>query len=276
MTCAVVLLGIGPTPASAAPTYSGPFWIISARAVAALGQAGLSPSLTDFFFNNSRTFLVGNSPGVATILPNALPVRSFTSYATMQAAFATGAVSPKTRAVMYDPEDWTQTPLTEQRSPALYAGLSDTLAHQHGMGFIYTPSVDILAASGVPVNAMYSDYLSWNIPGQGSRSSDMFNIQAQHLIASPSYQGFVTSAAMEARAASSTTYIMAGLSTNPLGQAATPQDLWNAYTSTRLYVNGYWLNVPGTSSYCPSCGTPHPEVAIGFLQMLAPTLGEPG
>jgi hypothetical protein len=60
---------------------------------------------------------------------------------------------------------------------------------------------------------------------------------------------------------------MLGIGTNPAGRTVSPQDLLNAFEATRGSVAGYWLNIPGTGR-CPSCGTPQPQVAVQFLQML--------
>lgn len=32
-------------------------------------------------------------------------------------------------------------------------------------------------------------------------------------------------------------------------------------------VDGYWLNVPGKSPYCPNCGVPRGDIGAQFLNL---------
>ena len=73
----------------------------------------------------------------------------------------------------------------------------------------------------------------------------------------------------QAQATNPRALIMVGLTTARSHQAAvTPQLLLNDYATTRPLVSGYWLNIPGGQG-----GPRYPQVAVEFLQALAPQLG---
>ena len=60
--------------------------------------------------------------------------------------------------------------------------------------------------------------------------------------------------------------ILAGLSTNPPGAEVTSQQLTAAVHATRGIVDGYWLNIPGRGSRCPTCNSPRPDVGRAALR----------
>ena len=270
-----------PTSSSAKANGGNPYWIVADWAVKLLQQNGLSSSLTNSFFNNPHTFLITTKGSkVDAMLPNATLVQRFTSYADMQQAFSTGQLRPGVRAVMYDNEAWNFTPPAEKAQPFSYASRAESLAHQHGMTFIFTPAVNLstVNSSGVTTplptgTTKYQAYLDQNLATQGAKLSDVFDIQAQQAEATPDFVSFATQAVAQARAANPHAVVLVGIGTNPGGRPVTSQDVMSAYSSVRAVADGYWLNVPQGGAQCPQCGPAQPQVAVAFLQALAPSLG---
>jgi hypothetical protein len=203
-------------------------------------------------------------------VPHALRVASFTSYTAIQQAVDGGGLPNGTSYVLYDNEHWSLTPADEQRQPATFAQQARALLHRHGLRLIFAPAVNLATVlAGVGANQKYASYLSLGLAADGARASDVFEIQAQQAIGTPTFDTFVTAAAVQARAANPPAPILVGLSTNPVGRPVTASDLLSAYRSTRTQVSGYWLNVPGSNAQCPSCGSAQPQVAVAFLQAVA-------
>lgn len=252
--------------------------------MAALERAGLSSSLVRFFFDNPGTFLIEKGDrSVDAALPDATAVRSFASYATMQQAIISGTLGTQVRAVIYDNEHWSFTPTNEQQQPIQYAQRAASLAHQHGLRLIFTPAINLASllspgavssGSGSASTSKYNAYLSLRLAAQGAQVSDAFEIQAQQVEATAQFAGFVTAAVSQARTANPRALILLGIATNPLGRMVSPQDLMAAYSLTRSQVAGYWLNIPGASAQCLTCGNAQPQVGVGFLEDLAHTLGQ--
>ncbi len=78
------------------------------------------------FFNTSTAYGAGASPvktpvqaGYATT-----PVPDYTSYAQFSSDVSSGAITYPYKWVMYDPEDWAQTPVNEQQDPVKYMELT--------------------------------------------------------------------------------------------------------------------------------------------------------
>jgi hypothetical protein len=181
-----------------------------------------------------------------------------------------GLLEPGIGAVLYDNESWTLTPTNEQHDPGTYVALAAGIAHQHGLVFIAAPAMDLVTVLGQnPGESRANAYLRLGLAKIGASRANVINIQAQSLESSmPSYSSFVSSAQAQARSANPNVVVLAGLSTNPSGVAASPQTLYEDVKATRSVVNGYWLNVPGSSPECPNCGTPRGDIAVQFLQLL--------
>jgi hypothetical protein len=270
------------TPPTSAPATSGangnPSWIVADWAIADMQKAGLSQSLTSYFFDNPRTYLIVH-PGDGRIdagLPSAVRVERFTSFATMQSAISTGQLMPGVSAVMYDNEAWSFTPVNEQNSPIQYAAQAEALAHQHHLLLIFTPAVNLAnlspASSGSSGSSdKYANYLAEDLAA-GSRASDIFDIQSQQAEGTPQFTSFVTQAVGQARAANPNAVIMAGIGPNPNGRSVTSGQILAAVQAIRGEVSGFWLNMPAGTAQCPQCGTAQPQVAVSFLQSLASSL----
>jgi len=269
---------VGPGGSSEVPgrgTGTSPaIWLIGDAAVAALRLGGMSPTLVASVFDTPRTLLISNGGRVDAGLPNASPVRSFTSFADLQAAFAAGSVPATVKYVLYDNERWAFTPTVEQQQPMAYAKRAAAVAHDHGMKLIFAPAVNLATvAGGQPGSQRFDEFVRLGLAGQAAQSADVVELQAQQAIGTPQFERFVSAAAAQARAANPGAVVLVGLSTNPAGRAVSVGDLLDAYRLSRPLVDGYWLNIPARSPYCPSCGDPRPQVAVGLLQGLAGTGG---
>ncbi len=278
LICSLLLTGCG-TPGLVASSLSATVtpavpannvtWMINATALTRLQSTGSGWSQVDSarFFDNAHTYIIGQEPagwqGIST--------RSFTSYMTLQAAFAAHSIPSSVRAIVYDNEAWQFTPEEEQQHFALYMHKAADLVHSHHMLLIATPAIDLTRALDPGgKGSTYSHFLSLNIIKAAAQYADVVEIQAQDTEANLStYTHFVSVAATQAKTANLRVVVLAGLSTNPNGQKITAQQLYAAFQATSSVVSGYWLNIPGSQGgYCPKCGTPQPQVAIDFLRML--------
>jgi hypothetical protein len=233
-----------------------PYWLLESFSVPALLGAGLPSTLLKDYFDNPQTFLIvkAANPAQNPMLPNATYVMSFGNY----------------QLLLYDNERWPATPAVQQQQPFSYEAQAQTLAHQHGLGLIFTPAANLsMVLSPAYTNATkYDGYTSLGIAGQAAPHADVLDIQAQQDEGTSGFGSFVASAVSQARTANPHALLMVGLTTTAPRQDVTAQVLLNDYAATRAAVSGYWLNVPGGAG-----GPRDPEVAVAFLQALAPQLG---
>ena len=272
LTVVLGACGGGSTPAvsaaapSPASTPSSIVWMINTGALNLLQQAG-AQTLATQFFDQPKNFIIGQT--LPTWASN-WTVNQFiteTSLAGISEALQSG-LPPSIKGIVYDLEDWSFSPLSEQQNPVASTSAAATLVHQAGLALIATPATDLVNTLDPGATNKSAAYLSLGIPA-AAQDADVFEIQAQGLeLSIASYASFVTAAAQAARTANPKVIVLAGLSTNPNGQQVTAQDLYAAVQATSGVVNGYWLNIPSGGTYCPNCGAPQPQVAIGLLQML--------
>ena len=207
---------------------------------------------------------------VKTAFPYAALSLVFSDYNQL-AATLDRPIQAGVKAVMYDPENWSFTPVAQQQNPALYEELAATAAHAHGLEVIAAPAANLTATGGAGDSAAkYQQYISSDYAGAAARYADVLDIQAQGLEANPAeYAHFLAQAIAQAKAANPDITIYAGLSTSGSGGSAiTAADLYQDVMATQNEVSGYWLNVPGPSPYSPNVTASHPEVAVGLLNDL--------
>ena len=244
-------------------------WIIGGSTLTQLRAADTAGNLTKQFFDTPRAYVITNPKDWS--VPDgwtSTPTASFTSYAALQAAVSSGKLDPRIRAVLYDNESWSQTPVAEQRDPAHYDQLAAHLVHQHHLLFIATPAVDLTKSAGA--QDRYSRFLASGLVGSIAGDADVIDIQAQGSeMDVAKYEAFVSAAVAQARRSNPGVKVLAGISTNPTGQAVTTQDVVKAIGSVQGTVDGYWLNDPARSAYCPTCAGPFPQVSLGILSALA-------
>jgi hypothetical protein len=221
-------------------------WIISFTAIYRMELAGLSPTVASYFFDNSNTDLI--EPFRESGYGRAIETHYFTSYATMSST----SLGAKVGAVIYDPEVWSSTPLGEQEDPTDYLVHAGAWVHSHaGVRFIYAPAANLTERTDNSNGEDFADYIAQGYAQWGSASSDVLDVQAEHLettLWTPrnadgySYASFVQAAASQATPPGQ---IFGGLSTyNPLGQPPTGNSLLTAVFTASSYVSGWWLNVP--------------------------------
>jgi hypothetical protein len=194
------------------------------------------------------------------------PVVTFSSVSALRQAVDGGQLPSGTRAVLYDPEVWPYTPVSEQRNPVRAAQQAAAITRAHHLSLIVAPALDLATAQPRPGGPLWRQYLRLNLAGAMARVASVVEVQAQSLEREPrTYRAFVRAAAAQARAASPHVTVLAGLSTNPPGPVVSGQQLASAIQASRAAVSGYWLNIPGRGPRCPACNEPRPDLARQML-----------
>jgi hypothetical protein len=83
---------------------------------------------------------------------------------------------------MYDPENWTATPVNERQDPVKYMTLFGQLAHANGLKVVLAPSLDLGAVTGSVLPRQTGEsvnawYLRVNIAGKAAAASDIYVLQ---------------------------------------------------------------------------------------------------
>lgn len=189
-----------------------------------------------------------------------MPALAWASEAAFASDVANGRVPDGVRAVMYDPETWSATPVAEQQDPEAAMRAFAALARRHGYVVVITPHPGLVAAPGAgcsarPTETQQEAFLRCDLEGSAARYADVVEVQAQSLEADVgAYRAFVSKAARQARASNPGVLVISGLSTN---FAMEPSTLFDAWQSVSDVVDGHYLNVPHGR---------RPRVAVGFLQ----------
>lgn len=256
-------------PANSALPTSTPspmIWMVSTGALNLMQQAGGQTIVTQVF-DQPYNFIIGQTLPTWASNWTVQQLITETSIAGIRTALQSG-LPAYIKGIVYDLEDWPFSPPSEQQNPVASINAAATLVHQAGLALVATPATDLVNVLDPGAIDKYAAYLSLGIPA-AAQNADVFEIQAQGSEANTAlYASFVTAAAQAARAANPHVIVLAGLSTNPDGQQVTAQELYTDVQATRGVVNGYWLNIPSGGPYCPYCGAPQPQVAIGLLEML--------
>ncbi len=166
-------------PAGAA---TKPAWSMTAGNVQRLSQA--NPAAASHFFNTPAAYGNGASlvrtpvqAGYATT-----PVLSYTSYAQFASDVQRGAITYPYKWVMYDPEEWAATPVSEQQDPVRYMTLFGQLAHANGLKVIQAPALDLAYVTGSVLPRQRGEtadqwYVRVNIAGAAAAAGDIFQLQ---------------------------------------------------------------------------------------------------
>ena len=253
-----------PGAVTAPPPGGGPTWMLTR---AALTQLMTEPTIATGL-DRSRVLEIlrpGQQPLAAA---RAQPVMTFWSVSQLDQALSGGQVPAGTRSVLYDPEAWSLTPRAEQLDPAAAAQRAAQLAHAHGLSLIVAPALDLTTVGSGPARGpLWQRFLQRGLAGAMARVADVVELQAQSLERDPgTYTSFLHAAAAQARAAHPGVTVLAGLSTNPPGAVVAAGQLTTAIQGTRGLVDGYWMNIPGQGSQCPSCHSPRPDLARAALR----------
>jgi len=257
----------GPSGVPASRGPSGvPAWLLTRSALAQLR--------TDLVvrdeLNRARVYEILQPGQHALAGVTAEPVVTFASAAALQNAIRHGQLPTGIYGVLYDPEAWPFTPVTEQRDPVRAAASAAVVAHAHGLLLIVASALNLTAvldpAGGTP---RWRKFLALNLAGRLARVADVIELQAQSLERdTTAYAAFVRAATAQAAAAHPRISVLAGLSTNPPGTPVDSQRLAAAIRATRSAVAGYWLNIPSPGPRCPTCHPARPDIAIGTLRQL--------
>jgi hypothetical protein len=146
-------------------------------------------------------------------------VLGYTSYAQFSSDIASGAIKYPYKWVMYDPEDWSQTPVNEQQNPVTYMKLFGQLAHAHGLKVIEAPAMDLCSVSGTSYPRLSGETCSqWynrvNIAGAAATNGDIYVLQDESNTTNLSqYVSLYNSAAAQAHAANSGIAVYSEVST---------------------------------------------------------------
>jgi hypothetical protein len=194
------------------------------------------------------------------------PVVTFSSVSALRQAVDGGHLPAGTRAVLYDPEVWPYTPVSEQRNPVQAAQQAAAITRAHHLTLIVAPALDLATAQPRSGGPLWRQYLRLNLVGAIAKVATVVEVQAQSLEREPqTYRAFVRAAAAQARAANPHVTVLAGLSTNPPGPVVSGQQLASAIQGSSAAVSGYWLNIPGQGPRCPACNAPRPDLARQML-----------
>lgn len=259
-----------PPPASPQPTGSvstGTHWMMAASGLTLLEEAA-GPAVVKRYLDGPQTTIItsGTIPaGVASW--NVTFALDTKSLADIRSGLA--GLSSRITMILYDPEDWAYTPLSEQTSVGAATRQAAALAHAAGRDLIVAPATNLAEVTDPGVSAATA-FMSSGDLGKVAPSANWVEIQAQGLERnSARYSAYISQAAGQIRAANPNAVIYAGLSTNPSGGPVTAAELLRDVNATSSQVTGYWLNVPTPGAACPACGEPRPQVGLDLLEGLA-------
>jgi IPT/TIG domain-containing protein len=250
---------------------TSPAWIVMARSVSDFAAVDRSTVVTQLDGPQTHVVVGANSAACSSpalgILPHAAPTASFTGYAAFATLLRKGALPSCITTVLHDPEAWKFTPRNEQLHPDRYARRFAALAHSHGLQVIEAPAQNLVRTLGQnPGESRAEAYLRHGLAATAARYSDIAELQVQgDELDHRSYSGTVAAFLAQARAASSSTAVQAGLATNPNGRDATPEQMYQAALSTEGKVGGFWLNDAQKWAGCSQCSGPYPSRAVDFL-----------
>jgi hypothetical protein len=270
---AVLIAGCSPgspqgSASPSAPVSTGTDWLIAASAVSRL-EALAGPAAVQDYLDGPQTTVITGSTIPAGLsgwhVAFALDARSL---AEIQAG-VDGGLPSRISDILYDPEHWSYTPLSEQLDVGAATAQAASLARAAGRRLIVAPATNLaeLVSPGEPASTafMQTDDLA-----KVAASASVVEIQAQGLERNPTrYAAYVTRAVGQIRSASPSAVIYAGLSTNPSGGPVTAAELVSAVRLTSSEVSGYWLNIPSPGAACPGCGQPQPQIGLELLERLA-------
>lgn len=181
----------------------------------------------------------------------------------------TGGLSARISMILYDPEHWQFTPLSEQTDVGAAARTAASLASGAGRQLIVAPATNLVDATTPDVSAAGA-FIQTGDLAKVAPSASWVDIQAQGLERdSQRYSSYVSQAVSQIRSANPSAVIYAGLSTNPSGSAVTAQQLLTDISLTSSEVTGYWLNIPSPGASCPACGEPQPQIGLEVLERMA-------
>jgi len=187
------------------------------------------------------------------LLLNSFGTNTLTGAPGLEAVLTKGPLPQGMTYIQYDPEGpHNGTPPAEtaalEAGDTSYAVKAATLAHAHGLKFIFTPSID---AGMTKAESHYPEkYRSWLKQGRGAWAAvpgvDIYSIQSQQSEGTTVFAEFVKAAVEQARRAAPHTAVDIGIGINPHSPPTViaTGDLIDAYAAGQAAgVDGYWHNV---------------------------------
>jgi hypothetical protein len=204
-------------PAGAA---TKPVWAMTAGNVQTL--SGVDASTTSYFFNTSAAYGVGASLVKTPVQARyaTTPVLAYTSYARFSSDIRSGAIRYPYKWVMYDPENWSATPVGERQAPVKYMTLFGQLAHAHGLKVIQAPALDLGAVTGSVLprhrgESVNQWYVRVDIAGVAAAAGDiyLFQDESNTTAAGGVYASMFNSVESQSRAANASARVFSEVST---------------------------------------------------------------
>jgi hypothetical protein len=196
-----------------------PVWIMTAGNVQSMSRQDASTAA--HFFNTAASYGAGASlvktPVQARYVTT--PVLAYTSYARFSSDIRSGAIRYHYTWVMYDPENWSATPVGERRNPARYMALFGRLAHAHGLKVIQAPSLDLATVTGSvlarrPGESADQWFVRVDLAGAAAAAGDIFQLQDQsNATAGGQYGRMFNATESQARAANPNVLVFSEVST---------------------------------------------------------------
>ncbi len=230
-----------------------PAWIMTAGNVQSLSQT--DSSLASYFFNTPTAYGAGASLVKTPVQARyaTTPVLSYTSYAQFSSDIRSGAITYPYKWVMYDPENWSATPVSEQQDPVKSMTLFGQLAHAHGMKAVMAPSLDLAWVPGTVLPLRRGEtgnqwYLRVNIAGKAAAAGDIYLLQNEsNTTSGGQYAYMFNTAESQAQAANPDAQVFSEVSTvnGTAAQMAT--------AAQSISPDGYYVaaagNIPQTDQF---------------------------
>jgi hypothetical protein len=195
-----------------------PAWFMTASNVQSMSRQGASPA--SYFFNTPTAYGAGASLVKTPVQARyaTTPVLSYTSYARFSSAIHSGAIRYPYLWVMYDPENWSQTPAGERQNPVKYMTLFGQLAHANGLKVIQAPGMDLGTVAGSVLPRRRGEsvnqwYVRVNIAGKAAAAGDIFQMQDESNTTRGQYAQMFNTTESQARAANPKVRVFSEVST---------------------------------------------------------------
>ncbi len=204
---------------------------------------------TTNFFNTAISFVISDDPttsGMSWSSFTTTPMLKYTSYAQFVSDLSRNAITYPFSWLMYDNENWVQTPRNEMDAPWTYMTSFVSLAHAHGYKVMLAPARDLgndvtssnPRRTGETLDAWYlrTYVAAW----AAYAGADIVEIQAQVDTVTGGFVSFFNSALAQIRAHSACP-VWVGVSTI-YGTAAQM-----AAAAQSVSADGYWLNASSST-----------------------------
>lgn len=267
--------GTAPPSSSSASSPSAPVsqvstgthWIIASSAVSKLEGITSSATVASYLDGPQTTVLTSST--IPSDLSGWHVTFALDTRSLAEIRNGVDGLTSRISEILYDPEHWSYTPLTEQLNVGASTRQAASMAHAAGRQLIVAPATN-LAQVSAPGTSAASSFIQTDDLAKVAASANMVEIQAQGLERNTSrYAAYIAQAVSQIRSANASATIYAGLSTNPSGGPVTASELISAVQATSSEVTGYWLNIPSPGTACPACAEPQPQLALDLFEQLA-------